>query len=135
LNNWKRERADFLNYKKDEQSRAEGMNIWMKGQSAYAIFPLLDNLEIAEKNLSEELKNDESIKGILQIKSQIIQFFKNLDVEAIDSKGKKFDPEFHEAIEEVSDTENAPGTVIEELQKGYTLKGHVLRPAKVKISK
>jgi len=99
------------------------------------ILPILDNFEIAEKNLSENLKNDKNIKGILQIKTQILEFLKNQGVKEIKSLGEKFDPQFHEVIEEIEVKDKEPGIVVEEVQKGYKFHERVLRPAKVKISK
>ena len=99
------------------------------------ILPILDNFEIAEKKLPENLKQDENIKGILQIKNQILDFLKNQRVEEIKSLGEKFDPNFHEVMEEVEAKDKTPGTIIEEIQKGYKINGRLLRPAKVKISK
>jgi len=98
---------------------------------------------MAESKLPEDLKKDENIKGILQIKSQILDFLKSQGVEEIKSVGEKFDPNFHEVIEEVSPSEASAkegeklesGTIIEEIQKGYKINGRLLRPARVKIIK
>jgi len=135
LNSWKRERADFLNYKKDEAERMNGMVIFIGGAVAMKILPILDNLEIIEQKIPEDLKKDENVKGILQVRKQISELLKSLKIIEIKAIGKKFDPNFHEAAGEESKEGIEPGIVIEEIKKGYLLDGKVLRPAKVKISK
>ena len=80
-------------------------------------------------------KNDKLLEGILQIKTQFQDFLKNQGIEEIKTIGEKFDPNFQEVVEEVEKADCESGTVIEEAQKGYTIHGKVLRPAKVKIVK
>jgi len=135
LAGWQRERADFLNYKKGELERIGEIIKYGDLGLILKILPIADNFELAEKNLPENLKTDENVKGILQTKNQILDFLKNQGVEEIKSVGEKFDPNFHEVIEEVEVKDKEPGIVIEEIQKGYKINGRLLRPAKVKISK
>jgi molecular chaperone GrpE len=153
LAGWQRERADFLNYKKEEMERIKGFLAYAGEEFVLKILPILDNFEVVEKKLPEDLKKDESVKGILQIKKQILDFLKSQGVEEIKSMGEKFDPNLHEAVENVpsdlsTEAQRAeaeasakegeklePGTIIEEVQKGYKINGELLRPAKVKIAK
>ena len=135
LASWQRERADFLNYKKGELERIGEIIKYGDLGLILKILPILDNFEIAEKKLPENLKNDDNVKGILQLKNQILDFLKNQGVEEIKSIGEKFDPNFHEAVEEVEIKDKEPGIVVEEIQKGYKINGRLLRPARVKISK
>ena len=135
LAGWQRARAELLNYKKEEMERIGEIIKYTDVGLISKILPILDNFEIAEKKLPENLKQDENIKGILQIKNQILDFLKNQRVEEIKSLGEKFDPNFHEVMEEVEAKDKTPGTIIEEIQKGYKINGRLLRPAKVKISK
>jgi len=135
LTGWQRERADFLNYKKGELERIGEIIKYGDLGLILKILPILDNFEIAEKKLPENLKNDDNVKGILQLKNQILDFLKNQGVEEIKSIGEKFDPNFHEAVEEVEIKDKEPGIVVEEIQKGYKINGRLLRPARVKISK
>jgi len=135
LAGWQRARAELLNYKKEEMERIGEIIKYADVGLISKILPILDNFEIAEKKLPENLKQDENIKGILQIKNQILDFLKNQRVEEIKSVGEKFDPNFHEVIEEVEVKDKESGIIIEEIQKGYKINGRLLRPAKVKISK
>ncbi len=130
---WQREKADFLNYKKQEFERLKGTLCIAKESVFEDIVPVLDSFRLAEKAISEEDKNNKSIIGLLMIKKQLQDALKALGLEEIESIGKKFDPNLHEAIEEVEG--DKPGTIIEELEKGYLYNGKVIRPSKVKVSK
>lgn len=135
LAGWQRARADLLNYKKEEMERVGELLKYANEGLILKILPILDNFEIAEKNLPENLKSDENVKGLLLIKNQLKDFLKQNGVEEIETLEKKFDPVFCEVIEEIETNEKEAGIVLEEIQKGYKINGRVLRPAKVKISK
>ncbi len=135
LAGWQRSRADFLNYKKEEIERIGEILKYGGEELILKLLPILDNFYLVEKKLPENLKNDENVKGILQIKAQILDFLKNQGVEGIKTVGKKFDPNFQEAVQTIEKKGAEPGIVLEETQKGYTIYGRVLRPAKVKVIK
>ena len=135
LAGWQRARADFLNYKKEEMERIEQFLKYGEEEFILKILPILDNFYLAEKKLPESLAKDESVKGLLQIKIQILGLLKNQGVEEIKAVGEKFDPNFHEAIEQVDLENKEPGIVLEEIQKGYKINGRLLRPARVKVAK
>ena len=148
LAGWQRARADFLNYKKEEMERIGEFFKYANLNLILKILPILDNFEITEKKLPENLKADVNVRGILQIKNQILDFLKSQGVEEIKSVGERFDPNFQEIVEivEIKDY-NSPttqqgkkqyiesGVVIEEIQKGYKINGRLLRPAKVRVTK
>ncbi len=75
------------------------------------------------------------IEGFAQIKSQLCDFLSKEGIEPIKAAGEKFDPNTMEATEEAAIADTEAGVVTEEIQKGYTMHGKVIRPAKVKISK
>lgn len=133
LSGWQRARADFLNYKKEEMERIEGLLKYAEEEFVLRILPILDNFDLVEKKLPEELNNNEYVKGIFQIKSQFQSFLKNQNVEEINVVGEKFDPNLHEVVGEVDGEES--GAIIEEIQKGYKMNGRLLRPAKVRVTK
>jgi len=135
LAGWQRARADFLNYKKEEMERIGEILEYTKEELILKILPILDNYELAEKLIPDKIKNDEHTKGLLLIKNQVLDFLGNLKVESIDSVGKKFDANFHEVIGEIEEKGKEPGTIVEEIQKGYKLNGKILRPAKVRVAK
>jgi molecular chaperone GrpE len=134
LAGWQRARADFLNYKKEEIERFKSIIDIANEEMILKILPLIDNLHLAEKSLPKDLKENQYIQGLLQIKAQLETFLRNQGVESLESMGKKFDPQFHEVIEQVESDEKS-GTIVEENQKGYLINNRLLRPAKVKVSK
>ncbi len=135
LAKWKRAREDFLNYKKEEGERIEEIVKYANEGLILEFLPIIDNLDLLEKNLHTELRENEYVKGVLLIRSQIKDFLKNHGIEEIKAVGEKFDPNFHEVVEEVESENSESGTIIEEIQKGYLMNGRLLRPAKVKVSK
>jgi molecular chaperone GrpE len=140
LNGWKRERADFLNYKKDEMERISDLAKYANEEIILKIIPILDNIYLAESHVPEELKNNNWIDGFLQIKKQLSDFLAKEGISPLDSIGKEFDPNTMEAVGEAKEARGGPtstesGTVVEEIQRGYTMHGKLIRPAKVKISK
>jgi molecular chaperone GrpE len=135
LAGWQRERAEFLNYKKEEMESVKELLKYANESFILKTLPILDNFEIIEKKLPENLKKDDNVKGLLMIKNQILDFLKTQGVEEIKSIGEKFNPNFHEVVEEIEAKGKQPGTIIEEIQKGYKINGRLLRPAKVKVTK
>ena len=133
LAGWKRAKADLINFKKEEGERMAQMAKYAAEELAHKLLPVLDNLERAEGGMPEDKKNDDYFKGFLQIKIQIKELLKQLGVEEIEALGAKFDPNFHEVVGESDGDES--GAVKEVAQKGYTLRGKVIRPAKVIIVK
>jgi len=135
LNGWKKARADFLNYKKEEMERTKELIKFSNEELIFKILPILDNFELIEKRVPKDLKNNEYIKGIFQVRKQLTDFLKSQGAEVIECLDKRFDPNFQEAVEEVKAQDSKPGIVVEEVKKGYLLHGKVIRPAQVKISK
>lgn len=129
---WQREKADFLNYKKQEFERLKGTLCIAKESLFEELIPVLDSFRLAEKSIPEGDKEDNRIKGLILIKKQLEGALKGLGLSEIESIGKKFDPNLHEAVEEVK---GEPGIIVEEVEKGYSFNEKVLRPAKVKVGK
>ncbi len=97
------------------------------------VAPALDNMRRA---LEQETEDSQALKqGIELIHSQLNGALEGYGLKVIDAIDQVFDPNVHEAMVEVEDAERAPGTVIEEMEKGYTLNGKVVRPARVIVSK
>ena len=102
---------------------------------------LIDNIDraiVSFKN-DESLKNNKDlnkiIDGIEIVKKDLVSIFKKNGIEAIECIDKKFDPNFHQAMLELEDNTKVPGTVIQEIQKGYMMKDRLLRPSLVGITK
>ena len=102
---------------------------------------LIDNIDraiISFKN-DEGLKNNKDlnkiIDGIEIVKKDLVSIFKKNGIEAIECVNKKFDPNFHQAMLEVENNTKEPGTVVQEIQKGYMMKNRLLRPSLVGVAK
>jgi len=135
LAGWKRERADFINYKKTEEERVNKLIEFANENLILKILSVLDNIYIAEKELPQKLEKNDWVKGILKIKGQILDFLRKEGIEEIKCLGESFNPNFHEAVESAQAKNYESGIIIEEIKKGYKLNGKVIRPAKVKVAK
>ncbi len=102
---------------------------------------LIDNFERSKNILEsdEKLKNTDALKKILEhfdiIHKDLISIFNKNNIKQIDSLGKKLDPNFHQAMMEIEDDTKEPGTIIQEVQKGFTIKDRLLRPSLVGVAK
>ena len=85
------------------------------------------------------MKNTEALKKILEhldiISKDLISIFSTNNIKPIDCLNKKLDPNFHQAMMEIEDDQKEPGTIIQEIQKGFTIKDRLLRPSLVGVSK
>ena len=135
LDGWKRAKADFLNYKKEQRERIEILAAYANEELLQDVLSVLDNLERAEENIPGKKKNDQTIKGFMQIAGQVREFLKNQGVEELEAEGKEFNPEFHEALAEVEVKGKKSGEIAEVVEKGYTWRGRLLRAAKVRVVK
>jgi molecular chaperone GrpE len=102
---------------------------------------LIDNLERSKQTLlnDEELKNSVTLKKTLEhfdiINKDLITIFEKNNIKPIESLNKKLDPNYHQAMIEIEDDQKEPGTIIQEIQKGFTIKDRLLRPSLVGVSK
>ena len=102
---------------------------------------LIDNLERAKTSLTnnKKFKENNDLPKKLEIfeilEKDLIAIFERNNIEQIICLEKKFDPNFHQAMLEIDDTSKEPGTVVQEIQKGYTMKGRLLRPSLVGVTR
>ena len=102
---------------------------------------LIDNLDRSKHVLEadDNLKNTEALKKTIEhldiIKKDLITTFEKNNIKPIESLNKKLDPNFHQAMMEIEDDTKEPGTIIQEIQKGFTMKDRLLRPSLVGVSK
>ena len=102
---------------------------------------LIDNLERSKQILEsdEVLKNSEALKKTLEhfdiINKDMVSILSKNGITPLDSIGKKLDPNFHQAMMEIDDDQKEPGTIIQEIQKGFMMKDRLLRPSLVGVSK
>jgi len=135
LNGWKRERANFENYKKEEAKRLEEFAKFANEGLLLELIPLADEAEIALKLMPEDIKTNHPnwVKGVEEIRKKFNEFLETNGVFRIKTVEEEFNPSLHEAVETVP-TDGKSGIVVEEVRAGYTLHGKVIRPARVKIS-
>ena len=102
---------------------------------------LIDNLERSKQTLEndETLKESESLKKTLEhfdiIYKDLISIFAKNNIKPIESLNQKLDPNYHQAMMEIEDNNKEPGTIVQEIQKGFTIKDRLLRPSLVGVSK
>jgi molecular chaperone GrpE len=126
-------RADLDNYKKRAARERED---FVKYANEPLILELIDVYENLERALANARKTDESMaRGIDMIYSGMKATLEKHGLKPIKTVGEKFDPYLHEAVMQEVDNDHGEDTVLEELQRGYTLNLKVIRYAKVKVSK
>lgn len=139
LNGWQRERADFLNYKKSEEKRFQEVVKFANERLIKSLIPVMDSLELAIESTNKDGKaqaNDSYLKGLLLIYSQMKDLLEKEGVEVINpKKGEEVNPYFEEVISEVKTTEVPENKIYQVLEKGYILRGKVIRPARVIVGK
>jgi len=102
---------------------------------------IIDNLERSKQVLEndENLKSTDALKKILDhlkiLNNDLISIFSKNNIQPINCLDKKLDPNFHQAMMEIEDNDKEPGTIIQEIQKGFTIKDRLLRPSLVGVSK
>ncbi len=102
---------------------------------------LIDNLERSKSTIEkdESIKNSEDLKKIINhleiIYKDMISIFKKNNIYPIESIGKKLDPNLHQAMMEIEDSDNENGVILQEIQKGFMIKDRLLRPSLVAVSK
>ena len=131
--------AENQNVRKNQEKEKEDILKYGSFNFASQILNLTDNLDRAFsifKN-NEKFKNKEFIEitnGIELIEKELLSTLEKNSITYIDCLNKKFDPNFHQALSEI-DSEKEPGTVVEEVQKGYMLHDRLLRPSLVNVPK
>lgn len=130
--------ADFDNYKKRASQERDEIICFSNEATLLALLPILDNfdraMDHAEKAEGHSV-NEEIIKGFALIKKQLEDVFSKMGLKQIEAAGKIFDPFYHEAVLTRESKDHEEGVIIEEMQKGYSLKDKVIRPSMVIVSK
>lgn len=126
--------ADHENFKRrTEKERIETWSLAV-GEMIREILPVLDNLERAIQSGKVHDPDSEMLSGVEMIHDQLTEVLRHQGVTVIDRTGVEFDPEIHEGVQRVEDPEIPAHTVVEVFQKGYSLRGRLIRPAMVKVA-
>ena len=125
-----RSRAEFENYRKRVEREKLELAEYGSHELMRAVAGILDDFARA---VSVESTDKEYVKGIELIHQRFLETLKKQGLEPIESKGSKFDPKVHEAVDRVPVEDVQEDTVLDEFQKGYNFKGRLLRPAMVRV--
>ena len=124
-------RADFDNFRRRSQKEREELGDVVIQGIITDLLPLLDNFERA---LSAEVSDLDSFRtGVSMIYKQMQELLVKNGLEPIETEGRKFDPNFHQAVMRVQDPEKEDDMIEQELQRGYMVKGRVVRPSMVQV--
>ena len=127
----KRSMAEFDNFRKRTEKEKSSMYIIGAKEIIEKILPVVDNFE---RGLAQAPEDDPFADGMQKIYKQLTTTLEGLGVEPIEAVDKEFNPDFHNAVMHVEDESVGENIVVEELQKGYTYKGFVVRHSMVKVA-
>ena len=126
--------ADFENYRKRQEHEREDLLKFGTENALKKMLEVLDNFERGRKAL-EKVEDCVKVKESFDlVHKQTVETLKKLGLEEIETEGKEFDPNFHDAVMQTPTSEHPEHTVINELQKGYKMGDKVLRPALVNVA-
>lgn len=133
LEGWQRERANFENYRKRITRELDDVGILAKVELIRGILPAVDNLERALNDTTADA--DVVRQGVRMTYDQLLAALGKHGLSEVPAEGQQFDPNVHEAVDAVPNTEHAPDTIVESLQKGYTFGDRLVRPARVRVAR
>ena len=127
----KRLQADFENFRRRTSKEREEIGNVVTQELLKNLLPIVDNFDRA---MATEQQDGEAFKkGVEMIYTQLGETLKNVGLEPIETEGQKFDPNFHQAVMRVENPDLDDATIAQELQKGYIVKGKVIRPSMVQV--
>jgi molecular chaperone GrpE len=131
-----RTRADFENYRKRVDAEKVAARESGQASAILKLLPVIDNIERAIAYTPEELKDNSWVQSVANLVKHLEKSIESLNLARIDAKpGTSFNPDLHEAIQFDEEATGDKEVIAEELQAGYTLNGHVIRHAMVKVTK
>ncbi|MBO6236162.1 MAG: nucleotide exchange factor GrpE [Schwartzia sp.] len=130
-NRYLRLQADFENFRRRTRQEKEELAAVVTQNLLKDLLPFLDNFERA---LAAGGNDEGGLRaGVEMMYKQLVEALKKEGLEYIETKDKPFDPNFHQAVMRVEDAEKEDGEIVAELQKGYMVKGRVIRPSMVQV--
>ena len=131
--------AEFDNYKKRQTKEYQQQVCFANENLVKDLLPVLDNLTLAIEHAGNDSEGHDQlnsfVEGVNLTIKQLLDIFKRFGIEEVTCVGEKFDPNFHEALDQRSCEGKEPGTIVAEYQKGYIMKGRLVRPSKVSVAK
>ncbi len=129
-----RKQADFENFRKRMEREKKEFRVAASMEAVKTMLPILDGLERALSAPGEANGVSEFRKGVELLHKQMLETLKNLGLEPIETRGQKFDPHLHHAVEVLESEEHEDQTIVEECQRGYRFQHRLLRPAMVRVT-
>lgn len=129
----KRQMAEFDNFRKRTEKEKNQMFEVGAKSIIEKILPVVDNFERGLASIPEEEQGSAFVDGMNMIYKQLLNELEQAGVAVIEAVGKEFDPEYHNAVMQVENDELEPGTIAQELQKGYTYRDSVVRHSMVAV--
>lgn len=130
----KRQMAEFDNFRKRTEKEKASMYEIGAREVIDKILPVVDNFERGLAAVSENEKESPFADGMTKIYKQMMTVFEDIGVKPIEAIGQEFNPDYHNAVMHVEDEEAGENVVVEEFQKGYLYKEHVVRHSMVKVA-
>jgi len=127
--------AEFDNYKKRTSREMRDMVKFANEKFIVELLGVVDNLERAIASVPEADADDPLLQGVQLTLSEVLKLLDRQNIHVVESLGKPFDPNFHQAMMQQEADDHPPHTVIGEMQKGYTMHDRLIRPAMVVVSK
>lgn len=136
LDGWKRAKADYINFKNDQEKRSKELAQFASYALVAQFVPLASHFKKAFACADGELKSSEWVKGIEQIYRQFKEVLKGMGVEEMaETVGRQFDPLEHMAVGQEQRDDFGDGVISQEVEAGYLLHGKIVVPAKVIVNK
>lgn len=129
----RRQMAEFDNFRKRTEKEKSQMFDMGARTIIEKVLPIVDNFERGLQAVPDEQKDDAFVTGMDKVYKQLMQEFDSIGVKPIDAVGEEFNPDLHNAVMQVESEEYEPGTVAQELQKGYMYKDTVVRHSMVAV--
>jgi molecular chaperone GrpE len=132
IDRYKRLQADFENLRRRTRQEKEELSVVVTQNFILDLLPVVDNFERALVSAAGQ-DAAQVLQGVDMIHRQFLQALEKCGMTTVEAMGQLFDPQKHEAVMRVEDAEQVDGTVVQELQKGYAVRGRVIRPSMVKV--
>lgn len=127
--------ADFENFRRRTQKEKEELDVQARCMTIKPLLPVIDNFERARSHLKPQTDGEMNMhKSYQSVYKQMVECLKQIGVSPMRPEGEQFDPNLHEALLSEPSSEHEEGTIVQELERGYTLGDRVLRHAKVKVA-
>jgi molecular chaperone GrpE len=138
IDKWKdlayRSQAELDNFRKRATREAQETRAYANGELLRSVLPILDNFEMGLNAARAESEKSMIFMGMQMVHRQFQEFLKDFGVQEIESQGKPFDPNVHEAVSQEVTSEHPEGTILRVTRPGYRLKERLLRPASVIVA-